>query len=73
MFGIGGIEIVFLLGLAALAVPYFIPTMIASARRHPNLSMIVIINLLTGWTVVGWVAAFVWSLRDPMPPSPTPR
>lgn len=66
MFGIGGVELALLLPFIAVAtVPYFIPTIVAAARRHSNLMMIGLINLLAGWTIVGWFVAFLWSLRDP--------
>jgi cytochrome c biogenesis protein CcdA len=40
---------------------YFLPTIVAASRGHHNRSAIFMLNLLTGWTFVGWVAAFVWS------------
>jgi hypothetical protein len=40
---------------------YFIPTIVANLRRHPNQNAIFILNLLLGWTLIGWVAALVWS------------
>lgn len=41
---------------------YFIPTVIACARDHHNAGPIFLVNLLMGWTMFGWLAAFVWSL-----------
>jgi hypothetical protein len=40
---------------------YLVPTIIAWRRLHPNRTTIFILNLLAGWTLVGWVAALVWS------------
>jgi len=40
---------------------YFLPTIIAGGRNHQNLSAILILNLLVGWTFVGYVIALVWS------------
>lgn len=40
---------------------YFMPTMNAKSRKHPNRSSIFLLNLLLGWTLVGWVVALVWS------------
>ena len=42
-----------------------IPTIIAVKRRHPDTAAIVAVNLLLGWTLIGWVVALVWSLRGP--------
>jgi hypothetical protein len=44
---------------------YFIPAIIASVRKHQNETAIGLINLLLGWTVLGWLAAFIWSFTNP--------
>jgi hypothetical protein len=46
-----------------LAVPYFIPTIIAYRKRKANRAAILAINVLLGWTFVGWVVALVWALK----------
>ncbi len=46
--------------LAALAL-YMLPAIIAFNRRHRNRIAIVVLNILLGWTFLGWVAALVWS------------
>lgn len=40
---------------------YFLPTTIALAREHHQLAAIFALNLLLGWTVLGWIAALVWA------------
>ena len=40
---------------------YFIPTMIASHRQHHQYSAIFLLNLLLGWSGLGWIIALVWS------------
>ena len=42
---------------------YFLPTVLALARGHPNAFLLAIVNLSLGWTVIGWVGALFWSLR----------
>jgi hypothetical protein len=49
-----------LLGVAGVAI-YFLPTAIAIINGSRNLAAIFFLNLLTGWTFIGWVAAFVWA------------
>jgi hypothetical protein len=39
-----------------------LPTIIAAVRRAKNLLAIFLVNLLTGWTFIGWVIALVWSI-----------
>ena len=44
---------------------YLVPTFIAAARHTQNRIMIFNVNLLIGWTLIGWIVALVWSLsRD---------
>ena len=49
-------------GVLLVLILYFIPAIVAGSRGHPNSGAISALNLLLGWTFVGWVAAFVWSL-----------
>lgn len=50
---------------------YIIPWVVAGARKHQNAMAIGILNLLLGWTLIGWVAALVWSCTavTPLPSS----
>lgn len=45
---------------------YFIPAIVASANNHPQAGAIGVLNLLLGWTLLGWVGALVWSLTVPV-------
>lgn len=45
----------------AMLVLYFLPFFIAEWRGHPNSIPIGLLNLFTGWTFIGWVAALIWS------------
>ena len=57
------ILVVMVIVLAAAV--YFLPTVIAFARHKRNLPGIFALNLLLGWTFLGWVASLVWSVvRD---------
>jgi len=42
--------------------PYLIPSIIGFSRKHQNAAAIFALNLLLGWTFLGWVAALVWSV-----------
>ena len=50
---------------------YFLPAIIASERRHRERGPIFVLNLLLGWSFVGWVVALVWSLTSHVEPPPT--
>lgn len=47
--------------LVIMVLCYFLPTLIAYSRRHRKRAAILVLNLLTGWTAVGWVISAVWS------------
>lgn len=48
-------------GLCIIFCIYFIPSINASMNKHRNKDAITALNLLLGWTFIGWVAALVWS------------
>ena len=53
------------IGLVILAIVfYLLPTFVAQSRRHNNAGAILALNLLLGWTFLGWVMALVWALTD---------
>ncbi|QQG32320.1 immunity to superinfection protein [Citrobacter phage CkP1] len=45
-----------------LLIAYFIPTIMALVRSHNSKLAIIVVNILFGWTVIGWIWAFIWSL-----------
>jgi len=47
-------------GLVGLGV-YFLPTIVAAVRHKQNMLGIVLLNVLAGWTLIGWIIALVWS------------
>ena len=38
-----------------------LPAIVAAYRHHRNRVAIGIVNLLLGWTLIGWVVAFIWA------------
>jgi uncharacterized membrane protein YjdF len=40
---------------------YFLPTVLALHRNCHATSLIAIINVLAGWTIIGWFAAMGWA------------
>lgn len=53
----------FMGGFVALAV-YFLPIIIAAARKHNQILPITLITIFLGWTFAGWLAAVIWSLSS---------
>jgi Superinfection immunity protein len=48
---------------------YLVPSFIASMRGHRNAGAIFILNLLAGWTFVGWIVAMVWAFTADVTPT----
>jgi len=46
---------------------YFLPSIIALARSKRDTTAIFVLNLLLGWTAIGWVIALVWALKTDVP------
>jgi Superinfection immunity protein len=44
---------------------YFAPALVAFLRRQQNRWLILTLNILFGWTVVGWMICLAWSARAP--------
>ena len=52
--------------LAVLTMLYFLPTIIRAHRGHSSAGTFVL-NLLFGWTGIGWIALMLWALLSPPP------
>jgi Superinfection immunity protein len=46
---------------------YFLPTILAFARNKRDTAAILLLNLLLGWTMIGWVIALVWAVKTDIP------
>ncbi len=49
--------------MGVVGVLYLVPSFTAVLRQRPNLQTIFIVNLLLGWTVIGWIVAMMWALK----------
>lgn len=57
--------------LMLLLIVYFIPTMVGWRKR--NADAIFVLNLLLGWTLIGWVVALTWAVSyEATRPGPGP-
>jgi hypothetical protein len=46
---------------------YFLPTITAIKRNSPHKTAVVIINILFGVTLLGWILALVLASKQPQP------
>lgn len=53
-----------LLVFGAVVFSYLLPSVVAQLRGHKNGNAICILNIVLGWTVLGWVFALIWSATD---------
>lgn len=58
---------VFILFCTFAFVAYFLPALVAYFRHHHNQNAICVLNLLLGWTALGWVVALIWAATSPVP------
>jgi hypothetical protein len=50
----------FLLFIVSLVI-YVLPGIYAYTQRHRNRQLIFFVNLIFGWTVIGWIICAVWA------------
>src|SRR5271170_4047160 len=60
----GGMFVITVLCVLGFAL-YFLPSFIGWNKR--NSGAIIALNILLGWTFIGWVVALVWSLTADKP------
>lgn len=58
------------IGLSTATFGYLLPTSLAIANDRRDQLSVFFFNLLFGWTVIGWVVAFIWARRKPVQPTP---
>jgi hypothetical protein len=66
---IGGIILYLVVSLIGMLV-YFVPTMVAAGKHHYSTLGIFLLNLLLGWTGIGWLIALIWALMGSRPTAP---
>jgi hypothetical protein len=55
------------LGILFLLTIYLLPTGLAMLRRAPDKLATVLVNVLLGWTLIGYLVALVPALNSPVP------
>ena len=51
-------------GWIILLIAYFLPSVVAAVRVTKRGGAIFLLNLLLGWTVIGWIIALVWAVFE---------
>ncbi|MFV8333671.1 superinfection immunity protein [Flavobacterium sp. XS1P32] len=50
------------IGIILILALYFLPSIIGYSHR--NFGSIFLLNLLLGWTVIGWIVAIIWAVSN---------
>jgi len=48
--------------MSFVLVAYMFPALVAYAQDHKDKVAILVLNILLGWTFIGWVMSLVWAL-----------
>jgi hypothetical protein len=43
---------------------YLLPSVIATTRKVRHDGAIVLVNVVFGWTILGWIAALIWAIVE---------
>jgi len=54
---------------AAIIIAYWTPAIVGARRRVTNEGSVIVVNLLLGWTVVGWIVAMAMAVRTSTRPA----
>ena len=46
---------------------YFLPTIIAVIKSKRDTVAILLLNVFLGWSVIGWIIALVWAVKQDVP------
>jgi ABC-type sugar transport system permease subunit len=57
-------RLLFAVVITLLSLFYFLPFAIAFNRKRANTGAIFALNLFLGWSLIGWVVALVWALKE---------
>ena len=62
-----GVPMIYMWLLMIIAIAlYFMPTIVAGYRQHSSFFLILVLNILLGWTMLGWLLLLIWaSFGDP--------
>lgn len=47
---------------------YIAPAIVAFLTHRQHAAVITLVTLLTGWTIIGWMAALIWACVDRQEP-----
>jgi len=61
---IGPWEILLIINIVVIQLIYYLPSLVTIVRKRPDILKIFLFNMLLGWTIIGWILALMWSLKN---------
>ena len=55
------ISFVWIVGFTISITVFMLPTIVAALKHKKTIKPILVLNILGGWTVIGWIVALVWA------------
>ena len=60
---VSGASLLALVGFCGVV--YFVPTFIVCKKKSKHAAAVAALNVLLGWTLIGWVGALIWAVAEP--------
>ena len=57
-----GLILVWIIIITVMGYIYLIPSIVAWEGKKSTFNSILVINILLGWTVIGWIVALAWAV-----------
>ena len=57
----GTFGILFATGILLFLGIHFLPTFVAFVRQQKHAVLILVLNILVAWTIVGWLVLLIWA------------
>jgi len=57
-------RLLFSVFLTLISLFYLLPFAIAFNKKRANSGAIFALNLFLGWSLIGWVVALIWAMKD---------
>lgn len=51
-----------IIGMVILVI-HFVPSYVAYSNNHRSRALILLLNIIMGWTGIGWIVLLIWALR----------
>ena len=50
-------------GVVVIALVYMLPYLVGRARRVPGVDLLLVVSVVAGWTLIGWLLCLLWAIH----------